>query len=105
MNGTVFEQTFAVDAGHPALPGHFPDQPLVPGVMLLEQVALALQAWRGMRLVRVLEVKFVAPLLPAEPAMLRLSELAGADAAGMRIRFEIQRDGIMLARGQVEGAK
>ncbi|HEV2682095.1 MAG TPA: hydroxymyristoyl-ACP dehydratase [Rhodanobacter sp.] len=96
-----FEQVLCIDAQHPALPGHFPGQPLVPGVLLLEQVALALRAWRGQRLRRVLEAKFVAPLLPDETALLRLS---AADPAGARIRFEIQRDGILLARGMVEGA-
>jgi 3-hydroxymyristoyl/3-hydroxydecanoyl-(acyl carrier protein) dehydratase len=101
MSGRGFEQALCIDAKHPALPGHFPDQPLVPAVVLLEQVALALRAWRGQRLTRVLEAKFVVPLLPDEAAMLRLVE---TDPAGARIRFEIQRDGILLARGVVEGA-
>ena len=100
MNGTSFEQTLCIGTNHPALPGHFPGQPLVPGVILLEQVALALRAWRGQRLARVLEAKFVAPLRPDEAAMLRLSA-AAMDAA--RIRFEIERAGKLLARGVVEG--
>ncbi|KZC35496.1 UNVERIFIED_ORG: hydroxymyristoyl-ACP dehydratase, partial [Rhodanobacter sp. FW104-R5] len=68
-----FEQALRIGAGHPALPGHFPGVPLVPGVVLLEQVALALRAWRGQRLARVLEAKFAAPLLPEETARLHLS--------------------------------
>jgi 3-hydroxyacyl-[acyl-carrier-protein] dehydratase len=84
-------------ATHPCLPGHFPGHPLVPGVLLLEQVACALRAWRGERLARVLEAKFVAPLRPDEKAQLLLS------AAGDRIRFEIRRDDTLLARGMVEG--
>jgi 3-hydroxyacyl-[acyl-carrier-protein] dehydratase len=101
MSGSGFEQTLCIDAKHPALPGHFPGQPLVPGVILLEQVALALRSWRGQRVTRVLEAKFVAPLLPDEAAILRLME---TDPAGSRIRFEIRRDGSLLARGVVEGA-
>ena len=93
-----YEQALRIDAEHPALPGHFPGQPLVPGVILLEQVALALRAWRGQRLGRVLEAKFVAPLLPDEAARLRLTETGES-----RIRFEIRRDGMVLARGLVEG--
>lgn len=93
-----FEQALRIGAGHPALPGHFPGTPLVPGVVLLEQVALALRAWRGQRLARVLEAKFAAPLLPEETATLHLS------AAGAQVRFEIRRDGMVLARGRVEGA-
>ena len=98
MNGAGFEQALRIDASHPALPGHFPGHPLVPGVLLLEQVALALRVWRGQRLVRVLEAKFVAPLLPDEAAMLHLTE---ADRS--RVHFEIRRDGSLLARGLVEG--
>jgi 3-hydroxymyristoyl/3-hydroxydecanoyl-(acyl carrier protein) dehydratase len=100
MSATAFEWPLSVDPAHPSLPGHFPGQPLVPGVMLLEQVALALHAWRGQRLSRVLEAKFVAPLLPGEMATLCLGE---APNAVTRVRFEIHRDGTLLARGLVEG--
>lgn len=93
-----FEQPLCIEAGHPALPGHFPGQPLVPGVVLLEQVALGLRAWRGQRLGRVLEAKFTAPLLPDQRALLQLSE-----AGAKRIRFQIQCDGLLLARGTIEG--
>ncbi|OOG49620.1 hydroxymyristoyl-ACP dehydratase [Rhodanobacter sp. C01] len=99
MNDAGFEQVVCIDGGHPALPGHFPDHPLVPGVILLEQVALALRAWRGQRLSEVVEAKFMAPLLPDEAALLRLTE-----AGAVRFRFEIRRDGSLLARGLVEGA-
>lgn len=95
-----YSQPIRFDAGHPALPGHFPGQPLVPGVLMLEQVALALRAWRGQRLSRVIEAKFVAPLLPDESVQLQLNH-AGADTS--RIGFRIERDGMVLARGIVEG--
>ena len=95
-----FEHQFCIAAEHPALPGHFPGQPLVPGVVLLEQVAQALRAWRGERLVRVLEAKFVAPLLPDQTASLQLLQ---GNTEHARIQFRIQRDGMLLARGTVEG--
>ena len=91
-----YAQMLRVGAEHPALPGHFPGQPLVPGVMLLEAVALALWAWRGWRLARVLEAKFMAPLLPEQTAEVTLTE------AGARLRFEIRRAGELLARGLIE---
>jgi 3-hydroxyacyl-[acyl-carrier-protein] dehydratase len=101
IHGSGFEQSLCIDASHPALPGHFPGQPLVPGVILLEQLALALRTWRGQALAGVPEAKFVAALLPDQLATLRLTE---ADAERSRFRFEIRRDGILLARGVIEGA-
>ena len=79
------------------MPGHFPGQPLVPGVIMLQHVAKALRDWRQKRLSRVLEAKFLAPLHPGEQAELELGEAAG------RIRFEIRRDDHVLARGVIEG--
>lgn len=101
MSSPVFERSVRIAANHPALPGHFPGQPLVPGVILLEQVALALRAWRDQRLGRVLEAKFVAPLLPEQTALLQLMEMT---PGGARLRFELRCDDVLLARGVVEGA-
>jgi 3-hydroxyacyl-[acyl-carrier-protein] dehydratase len=97
MTMAAFEHAFVVDAGHPCLPGHFPGAPLVPGVLLLEHVAQALRAWRNERITRIIEAKFVAPLLPDEPAQVVLGEGNG------RVRFEIRRNGDLLARGVIEG--
>jgi 3-hydroxyacyl-[acyl-carrier-protein] dehydratase len=97
MSDASFQREICVPADHPSLPGHFPGAPLVPGVLLLEQVALALREWRGQRLARVPEAKFVAPLLPAQRAVIALSENHG------RVRFEIRRDDQLLARGTIEG--
>ncbi|WP_109126942.1 hydroxymyristoyl-ACP dehydratase [Dyella sp. C11] len=99
MSHAAFQRMFTVAADHPSLPGHFPGSPLVPGVMLLEQVALALRDWRDERLARVIDAKFVAPLFPAEQAHVALSEANG------RVRFEIRRGDDLLARGSIEGAR
>lgn len=95
---STFALPFRVPIEHPSLPGHFPGAPLVPGVVMLEAVAGALRAWRGERLARIAEAKFVAPLLPGEDVEIRLSESAG------RLRFEIRRGEELLARGVIEGA-
>ncbi|WP_240732470.1 MULTISPECIES: hydroxymyristoyl-ACP dehydratase [Dyella] len=94
----AFHVPLCIAASHPSLPGHFPDQPLVPGVVILEAVADALRAWRGMRLARVVEVKFLAPLLPGEQATIALS------GTGEKIRFDVRRDEHLLAKGIVEAA-
>jgi uncharacterized membrane protein/3-hydroxymyristoyl/3-hydroxydecanoyl-(acyl carrier protein) dehydratase len=98
VNPTSFHAQVCIAPDHPSLAGHFPGQPLVPGVLLLEQVAIALRAWRGQRLARVIEAKFMVPLLPAESAELLLEERGAG-----RIGFQIRRDGALLARGMIEG--
>ena len=100
MNETAFEYQLCIRAEHPALPGHFPGHPLVPGVVLLEQVAMALHAWRGQRLLRVLETKFMAPLRPDETATVYLTDMA---TGATKARFEIRRGALLLARGVIEG--
>lgn len=78
---------------HPALPGHFPGQPLVPGVVALERVAATWKAWRGTA-IACLDAKFMQPLLPGEAATIMLHDEGG------RVRFDVARaDGQMLARG------
>jgi 3-hydroxymyristoyl/3-hydroxydecanoyl-(acyl carrier protein) dehydratase len=93
----TYRTSVRIDPTHPSLPGHFPGQPLVPGVVLLQAVADALRAWRGQRLARIAEAKFMAPLLPGEEAELLLSD------SGARVRFELRRGELLLARGAIEG--
>ena len=58
---------FTVDAGHPALPGHFPGRPVVPGVVLLDEAArLILAASPGQRLAGFGQAKFLQPVRPGD---------------------------------------
>ena len=100
IDTATFAQTCCIDADYPALVGHFPGRPLVPGVTLLEQVSRALRVWRQQRMTRVVEAKFIAPLLPDQQAQLHLTAARGS----ARVQFVIERDGVVLARGVVEGA-
>jgi 3-hydroxymyristoyl/3-hydroxydecanoyl-(acyl carrier protein) dehydratase len=93
-----FQTELRIDAAHPALAGHFPGRPVVPGVVLLERVAAAFKAWRGARVGK-LDAKFMQPLLPDEDAVIDLRE------DGTRVRFSVIRaDGAALARGVLDAA-
>ncbi|HKU79456.1 MAG TPA: hydroxymyristoyl-ACP dehydratase [Rhodanobacteraceae bacterium] len=94
-----FQAALRIDPSHPVLAGHFPGNPMVPGVVLLERVAATLRAWRGER-VEKLDAKFVQPLRPGEDAMIELR----AEAAC--IRFAVRRaDGVPLAGGTLRAAQ
>ncbi|HEY4582821.1 MAG TPA: hypothetical protein VIG88_08160 [Lysobacter sp.] len=87
---------FVVDASHPALPGHFPGHPIVPGVVLLDRVVEAIEAAHGpLARLRLPQVKFVQPLLPGECARVEI------DGAAPRWRFRILRGDTLLASGDV----
>jgi len=90
---------FTVAPDHPCLPGHFPGQPIVPAVLLLDLSCAVLQQARPdlgpLREVKL--AKFMHPVLPGEtvrvsfvftaPAILRFScaTAAGVAAQGQLI--------------------
>jgi 3-hydroxyacyl-[acyl-carrier-protein] dehydratase len=69
-----FEISRSIPADHPSLAGHFPGAPIVPGVVILDEVAAALAEWRkGYRLTGIRMVKFVTPLKPEQRFTISLS--------------------------------
>jgi len=94
------EATFTVAADHPALPGHFPGDPIVPGILVLAHVQDELAARVGpVRLTGLPQVKFLAPLRPGEPCTIAFPELAAG-----RARFECRSGARVIARGALRFA-
>jgi 3-hydroxyacyl-[acyl-carrier-protein] dehydratase len=87
-----------IGADHPALPGHFPGTPVVPGVLLLSQVLDAAEAWLGTTVqpLRLRQAKFPAPWLPGVQALAHLRREAAL------LRFEVTADAQTLAVGVFE---
>ena len=93
-----------IPADHPCLPGHFPGQPIVPGVVVLDRVLAAIEAQHGaLGPLRMPQVKFLQPLLPEQPARIELS-LSDAVDAPPRWRFRVLRDDMLIASGEVHSA-
>ena len=65
---TRFEFDILVSAAHPSIPGHFPGKPIVPGVLMVDQVLAAIRQLAGHELVRLQYVKFSSALSPDEQA-------------------------------------
>jgi 3-hydroxyacyl-[acyl-carrier-protein] dehydratase len=99
MSAGEFRERFTIPAAHAALPGHFPGRPVVPGVVLLDRVAAAVERWRGTRIAGLPQVKFLRPLLPDQQAELVLED------DGKSIRFRIMHAQATIASGNVELAR
>lgn len=92
-------QPFLVAADHPALAGHFPGHPVVPGVVLLDQVVLAIRKARGLgRPLALSQAKFLAPTGPGDELSIVHADSASDKAAGT-IRFEVRRGDTRVATG------
>lgn len=91
---------FRVAPDHPCLPGHFPGQPIVPGVVVLDHVLAAIDAVHGpLAALRLPQVKFVQPLLPGELAEIQLA------GSAPHWRFRVLRAGSVIATGDVVAAE
>lgn len=89
--------TCRIGAAHPSLPGHFPGNPLVPGVVLLDRVCeQALLLLGGGRVASLPMVKFLAPVRPEQDF-----EIVLQPAAGGRVSFRIELAGHCAVQGSL----
>lgn len=95
MNPVSHTTSIRIAANHPALPGHFPGQPIVPGVVLLDRVLSEAERWlqRSVHPASLPNAKFTAPLLPEQDAELQLK------LERDELRFNLSRNGSSIAQG------
>ena len=67
-----------IPANHPAFAGHFPGTPIVPGVVLLDEVLHAISLDTGLDETawQISSVKFLSPLKPGESVIIEHEQLA-----------------------------
>lgn len=101
---------FTIASGHPALPGHFPGRPIVPGVVLLDHAVLRIAAalGRSPQPSRLASVKFLATVVPNEPVAVRyacvgdgITDHNADDKAAQTVRFELEAPGRTVASGML----
>ena len=95
----TFEIDAEIDRSHPALPGHFPGNPIVPAVVILAEVSAAIKVafGSGTEITRLPAVKFLAPLLPGERIRIALQPRGTA-----ALQFTVTRGGQRIALGTAE---
>lgn len=93
--------TLTVDAAHPALAGHFPGAPVVPGVVLLDETLRALEQANGGTAVQwtVGAAKFLKPVQPGEALTVECEPLPNGS-----LRFTISSAGRPVASGVLRPA-
>ena len=89
---------WVVPPDHPAFAGHFPGTPILPGVMLLDNVLHAIAAATGIALdiCEISSVKFLSPASPGDELVMRHSVSANGT-----IRFDIAAGNRKIASGSI----
>src|SRR5436853_4815855 len=68
----TFETSRSIPADHPSLPGHFPGAPIVPAVVVLDEIAAAVAKWLPeMEITGIPLAKFLSPLRPGDVFSIR----------------------------------
>ncbi len=88
--------TFSIPVDHPALPGHFPGAPVVPGALLLAEGLPRLEAALGAAIAwwRIEYVKFLRPVAPGL-AVTAAVEIKGGTRA--RVEFSVAGESVAEA--------
>lgn len=98
-----WQSTLRIECDHPAFAGHFPGQPLLPGVSLLAEVLEAVLDEPALAAIvgdlpRIGTAKFLAPVRPGAQLTIRF------DAGPTQLRFEVRDTARPVASGQFEAA-
>ncbi|GLC93436.1 AMP-ligase [Cupriavidus sp. TA19] len=94
---------FVIDAAHPAMAGHFPGNPIVPGVVLLDHALLALGSALGRPLVptQAGTIKFLSPVRPGERVEIEHDTEPATDGSE-RLRLTLRSAGREVASGTLQ---
>ena len=99
MSQAAFSVELPFEPDHPAFAGHFPGQPIIPGVQLLDRAQRLIEARHGLTLDGLQMAKFLSPAEPGDPLQLDYQ------LAGNGVSFEIRSGERRIASGKFLAAE
>jgi predicted hotdog family 3-hydroxylacyl-ACP dehydratase len=102
VNTADLKATIAIPADGPWFDGHFPGRPILPGVaeLALAIAALRQETGKPLPLRGIAFARLRHPVLPGDRLELAARESAGREGETARLRFELKRDGMLVANGE-----
>lgn len=94
MTPSAFTVELPFEPDHPAFAGHFPGQPIIPGVQLLDRAKCLIEARHGLTLDGLQMAKFLSPAGPGDPLQLDYQ------LTGNGVSFEIRSGERHIASGK-----
>lgn len=87
---------FSISSKHPSLEGHFPGHPVVPAVVLLNEIESQLkQQYPSYHLSELTQAKFMQLVLPEQRIHLT-TDMVAADDAEIRVKFTLMNQASQL---------
>ncbi|MBW6460460.1 MAG: hypothetical protein K0B08_07785 [Bacteroidales bacterium] len=99
--GNTFTATITLDPGHPVFAGHFPGQPVVPGVFLVEIISSVISQLTGekMTVKEIANIKFLQMIDPVNHAVLLLDgSIVGEGINMIRVSGRIYTGDVEFAK-------
>lgn len=91
------QESRRIPADHASIAGHFPGNPVVPGVVILDEVLDVLQHWQpDIQVTGFVSVKFLSVLMPGHEFRISLD-----DVQKSKLKFSCASDAGLIATGQI----
>ena len=95
--------SFKINADHPCLAGHFPGNPIVPGVVVLDEISHAiLGKYNVHKIIGFSSVKFLQPLLAGQNVSVNIVEPSEPDKTNIKIKFNANLNDTVIAQGEIK---